>query len=209
MSYTRYANRTCNDCGAIHPQNEMSRVTRRVESGRSKPTFSIMDNNSKRRQNAFWGAGGRTYYRNKEVWLCSDCYGGSGEPFSFSDIPTSVKVIGVIFAAYAFFGGSDDAKKEPKPTPTPVVQQAAPTPAYNVEIDVTESIETTPGQSMPIAFHTADGGYAIIYSMNDVNGKLVCYKKETANGMHSSWADFVTRVNGQNANFYFDCEASK
>jgi hypothetical protein len=73
MSYVRYANRTCHDCGAIHPQNEMKRTTVTRESGRSKKTFSILDGNDKRRQDALWGLGGRTYYSKREVWVCTAC----------------------------------------------------------------------------------------------------------------------------------------
>ncbi len=73
MSNVRYANRTCHECGAIHPQNEMTRTTVTKESGRSKKTFSILDGNDKRRQDALWGLGGRTYYSKREVWVCDSC----------------------------------------------------------------------------------------------------------------------------------------
>lgn len=95
MSNVRYANRTCHECGAIHPQNEMTRTTVTKESGRSKKTFSILDGNDKRRQDALWGLGGRTYYSKREVWMCGDCTTTSPE-----DTAGALAVLNWIFIIY-------------------------------------------------------------------------------------------------------------
>jgi hypothetical protein len=95
MSYVRYANRTCYNCGAIHPQNEMTRTTVTRKTGQSKKTFNILDGNTKRRQDALWGLGGRTYYGNKEVWECQDCSVSPGGS-SFENAAIGFAVIGAL-----------------------------------------------------------------------------------------------------------------
>lgn len=78
----QYAKRTCGQCGCIEPQNKMSRKTIQVYSGKSQSAthggtwlgaFAGNKNSYKKISRDLFANNKRTYHRNKEVWLCSEC----------------------------------------------------------------------------------------------------------------------------------------
>lgn len=91
----KYANRTCDKCGARKPQPEMVRKEVYVETGKSTATIStntwlgVMggDKASGRAvKRAMFNNGERTYTRKKTVWSCRNC----NAPYVTSTIKKSV-----------------------------------------------------------------------------------------------------------------------
>jgi hypothetical protein len=86
----QHARRTCHFCGAQAPQPEMTRQTIFVETGQSKASLSgatiigaAAGSRSARSSviRTLFNTGGRTYYRQREVWCCDDpnCLGAAAE----------------------------------------------------------------------------------------------------------------------------------
>jgi hypothetical protein len=86
----QHARRTCHFCGAQAPQPEMSRQTIFVKTGQSKASLSgatiigaAAGSRSARNSvvRTLFNTGGRTYYRQREVWCCDDltCVGAAVE----------------------------------------------------------------------------------------------------------------------------------
>ena len=81
---TKYANRTCSNCGIRKPQPEMYRETTYVETGRSRPGVSkrtgigfLLGEQKSTNSVVRWmfNTNQRTYQRKREVWLCGGCSG--------------------------------------------------------------------------------------------------------------------------------------
>lgn len=79
MSYTK---RTCYACGYRDIQPNMRQVDVKVKSGSSKKgltarevTFGILGSEESNKAINKWmfSPNKRNYYRNKKVWVCSDC----------------------------------------------------------------------------------------------------------------------------------------
>lgn len=77
----QHARRTCHFCGAKSPQPEMTRQTIFVEAGQSKASLSgatiigaAAGSRSARNSivRTLFNTGGRTYYRQREVWCCDE-----------------------------------------------------------------------------------------------------------------------------------------
>lgn len=77
----QHARRTCHFCGAQAPQPEMTRQTIFVETGQSKASLSgatiigaAAGSRSARSSviRTLFNTGGRTYYRQREVWCCDE-----------------------------------------------------------------------------------------------------------------------------------------
>ncbi len=77
----QHARRTCHFCGVQAPQPEMNRQTIFVETGQSKASLSgatiigaAAGSRSARSSiiRTLFNTGGRTYYRQREVWCCDD-----------------------------------------------------------------------------------------------------------------------------------------
>ncbi len=77
----QHARRTCHFCGVQAPQPEMTRQTIFVETGQSKESLSgatiigaAAGSRSARSSivRTLFNTGGRTYYRQREVWCCDD-----------------------------------------------------------------------------------------------------------------------------------------
>jgi hypothetical protein len=77
----QHARRTCHFCGVQAPQPEMTRQTIFVETGQSKASLSgatiigaAAGSRSARSSiiRTLFNTGGRTYYRQREVWCCDD-----------------------------------------------------------------------------------------------------------------------------------------
>ena len=85
---TKYANKTCYECGVVKPQPDMRRVTTMVNSGQSNTGFSKRnlaavvftdDKRAKKQYDKFWTSPNkRTYKRKRTVWMCKSCAGKSG-----------------------------------------------------------------------------------------------------------------------------------
>ena len=86
----QHARRTCHFCGVQAPQPEMTRQTIFVETGHSKASLSgatiigaAAGSRSARSSivRTLFNTGGRTYYRQREVWCCDDptCVGTAVE----------------------------------------------------------------------------------------------------------------------------------
>lgn len=86
----QHARRTCHFCGAQAPQPEMTRQTIFVETGQSKASLSgatiigaAAGSRSARNSviRTLFNTGGRTYYRQREVWCCdeSTCVAAAAE----------------------------------------------------------------------------------------------------------------------------------
>lgn len=78
----KYANRTCDKCGARKPQPDMIRKEVYVETGKSKTTVTNdtywgMAGGDKAAaraaKRALYNSGERTYTRKKTVWSCKNC----------------------------------------------------------------------------------------------------------------------------------------
>ncbi len=77
----QHARRTCHFCGAQARQPEMTRQAIFVETGQSKASLSgatiigaVVGSRSARRSviRTLFNTGGRSYYRQREVWCCDD-----------------------------------------------------------------------------------------------------------------------------------------
>lgn len=77
----QHARRTCYFCGVQAPQPEMTRQTIFVETGKSKASLSGATiigaaAGSRAARNSvvrtLFNTGGRTYFRQREVWCCDD-----------------------------------------------------------------------------------------------------------------------------------------
>lgn len=79
---SKFANRSCNNCGMLKPANEMFKTIKTVKSGTSNTGISwgrtlwgigIGDKGSERQFKRFFlSPNKRTYTRNREVWVCSN-----------------------------------------------------------------------------------------------------------------------------------------
>ncbi len=104
------ARRTCHFCGAQAPQSEMMRQAIFLETGQSKASLSGATiigaaGGSRSARNSvirtLFNTGGRTYYRQREVWCCDDpaCVGAAAQASRQSrknrGVPVWVGVAGV------------------------------------------------------------------------------------------------------------------
>jgi hypothetical protein len=112
----QHARRTCHFCGAKAPQPEMSRQNIFIESGQSKASLSgatiigaAAGSRSARSSlvRTIFNTGGRTYFRQREVWCCDDtsCLESAREASRQSrktrGVPIWVGVVAVI--VFGFF----------------------------------------------------------------------------------------------------------
>ena len=120
---TRYAIRTCHECGIRKPQPEMKRKEIYVEVAKSKRSISgatiaglfLADRKSdvgrksaKAVTETMFNTGERVYKRKRIVWACSDCAKKikSGEVHSAGEILRGLVVlILIVIFVIVYFGG--------------------------------------------------------------------------------------------------------
>lgn len=201
---TRYANRTCYHCGAIHPQNQMFRQLIKTESGSSKNTRSawtvLADSNKKRARDTLLGLNSRTYYRNKEVWSCQACHDSESENSKFGTYEYII-IFAIIYAIFSWFssGNDDDAK-------TLAVSTTYTDNTYSIHVDTSKLIEVSQYRSLvPVA----DGGYAIVDQQLRANIGVInlkCATKDTVDYLHHEWHPVLKNLGIADSYFYNVCE---
>jgi len=67
----KMAQSTCDSCHYIFPRNEMVRT---VVSERSGSSVGLSTNFTSKNNRSNPRGSGRIYYRNRKVWICSECH---------------------------------------------------------------------------------------------------------------------------------------
>src|SRR5437660_350244 len=117
----QYATCECYWCNQVIPKPEAYRVTIQRESGHSSGTFRFS-----RHSTSYYT--GRTYYRNKEVWLCSNCYPEYRRQQRIQSVITGILAV-AIFGGFFWF--ISQPTKPSGSTATTVVNRTVPQPPQN------------------------------------------------------------------------------
>jgi hypothetical protein len=105
----RYATCECYACHQVVPKPEAFRITISRESGHSSGSYRIS-----RRSTSYYT--GRTYYRQKDVWLCASCYPEYQRQQRNQSIVRTISGLAICgFIAFVIFSGHSEQKATSSP----------------------------------------------------------------------------------------------